>query len=98
MHCVNLIERLGYKYKGENNISRQHNFVKGYPTAYYLSLVEAGNKILEERVYFRDYLIQHPDIALEYVSLKRKLAKRFATDRGEYQQAKQSFVRQIIDG
>ncbi len=96
MHCLYLIERLGYKYKGENNILRQHNFVKGYPTAYCLYLVEAGNKILEDRVYFRDCLIQHPDIALEYVSLKRKLAKRFATDRREYQRAKQSFVQKII--
>jgi len=97
MRCVYFIERLGYKYKGENSILRQHYFVKGYPTAYCLYLVEAGNKILENGVCFRDYLIRHQDVASNYVILKRKIANNFPTDRRKYQQAKQSFVRQVID-
>jgi GrpB-like predicted nucleotidyltransferase (UPF0157 family) len=98
IRCAYIIERFGYEYKGENSVLRQHNFVKGYPTAYCLYLVEAGNEILENGVYFRDFLIQHPDIALDYGLLKRKLARRFATDRREYQQAKHIFVQQVIDG
>jgi len=97
MRCVHLIERLGYKYKGENDELQQHLFVKGQPTAYCLYMVESGNEILNSGVYFRDYLIQHPDVALNYVTLKQKLARRFATDRREYQEAKHSFVQQVIE-
>jgi GrpB-like predicted nucleotidyltransferase (UPF0157 family) len=97
MRCVHLIERIGYKYKGENDSLQQHLFVKGQPTAYYLYMVESGNEILKNGVYFRNFLIQHPDIASNYVTLKQKFAKRFATDRREYQQAKRSFVQQVIE-
>ena len=98
IRCAYLIERLGYEYKGENSVLRQHNFVKGYPTAYCLYLVEAGNKIIENGVYFRDYLIQHQDVALNYAIFKRKLANHFPKDRRKYQQAKQSLVQQVING
>ena len=97
MRCVYLIERLGYKYKGENSVLRQHYFVKGCPTAYCLYLVEAGNEILENGVCFREYLVRHHDVALNYVTLKRNLARHFATDRREYQQAKQAYVQQVIE-
>jgi GrpB-like predicted nucleotidyltransferase (UPF0157 family) len=96
MQCVCLIERLGYEYKGESDALRQHRFVKGQPTAYHLYLVEAGNEILEDGVCFRDYLIQHSDVARAYVDLKRQLARQFATDRRAYQQAKRAFVQQVI--
>jgi GrpB-like predicted nucleotidyltransferase (UPF0157 family) len=60
-------------------------------------MVQIGNEILENGVYFRDYLIQHPEVANNYVSLKRKLARQFVTDRKEYQKAKHSFVKQVIE-
>jgi GrpB-like predicted nucleotidyltransferase (UPF0157 family) len=96
MRCVYHIDRLGYKYKGENGVLRQHYFVKGYPTAYCLYLVEAGNEILENGVYFRDYLIQHSEVANNYVRLKRKLAQQHTSDRRAYQQEKRAFVQEII--
>jgi GrpB-like predicted nucleotidyltransferase (UPF0157 family) len=97
MLCVHRIEGLGYIYKGENDSLQQHSFVKGNPTSYCLYMVQIGNEILENGVYFRDYLIQHPEVANNYVSLKRKLARQFVTDRKEYQKAKHSFVKQVIE-
>jgi len=97
MLCVHRIEGLGYIYKGENDSLQQHYFVKGNPTSYSLYMVQIGNEILENGVYFRDYLIQHPEVANNYVSLKRKLARQFVTDRKEYQKAKHSFVKQVIE-
>jgi GrpB-like predicted nucleotidyltransferase (UPF0157 family) len=97
MLCVHRIEGLGYKYKGENNSLRQHYFVKGIPTSFHLYMVENGNEILENGVYFRDYLKRHPDFANNYIILKRKLAQQFATDRKEYQRTKHSFVQQVIE-
>jgi GrpB-like predicted nucleotidyltransferase (UPF0157 family) len=97
MLCVHRIENFGYKYKGENDTLQQHYFVKGFPTAYHLYMVEKGNSILDNGVYFRDYLKQYSEVANNYVILKRQLARKFATDRIEHQKAKQSFVNQVIE-
>jgi GrpB-like predicted nucleotidyltransferase (UPF0157 family) len=45
-----------------------------------------------ERVLFRDYLIEHPDVAKEYEALKLRLAGDYATDRVGYTNAKTDYV------
>jgi GrpB-like predicted nucleotidyltransferase (UPF0157 family) len=44
---------------------------------------------------FRDYLRAHPDIALEYVALKRRLAAEFPNDREAYSHGKSEFIARI---
>lgn len=46
-----------------------------------------------DELYFRDYLIAHPDIAKDYEALKLSLWKRFEHDRDGYTDAKGAFVR-----
>lgn len=43
-------------------------------------------------LYFRDYLISHPDVAEEYAKLKLKLKERYTYDRDGYTDAKGQFV------
>jgi GrpB-like predicted nucleotidyltransferase (UPF0157 family) len=43
-------------------------------------------------LYFRDYLIDHPDVAKEYVDLKMRLKDKFEHDRDAYTDAKDEFV------
>ncbi len=50
-----------------------------------------------DRLLFRDYLIEHPDVAKEYSELKAKLSERHATDRVAYTKAKMDFVEVITD-
>lgn len=45
-----------------------------------------------DELYFRDYLIDHPDIAKQYEKLKRKLWKEFEYNRDAYTNAKTEFV------
>lgn len=45
--------------------------------------------------YFRDYLIDHPDIAAEYAALKQRLQPKFEHDRDGYTEAKGEFVHRI---
>ena len=45
---------------------------------------------------FRDYLIEHPDVANQYAALKQELASRYPNDREAYTAGKGDFVRQII--
>lgn len=46
-----------------------------------------------DEIYFRDYLIAHPDIAKDYEQLKLRLWKEYEHDRDAYTQAKTEFVK-----
>jgi GrpB-like predicted nucleotidyltransferase (UPF0157 family) len=45
-----------------------------------------------DRLLFRDYLIQHPEVAREYAELKLRLSERHDRDRVAYTKAKSTFV------
>jgi Uncharacterized conserved protein len=45
-----------------------------------------------DRLLFRDYLIEHPDSAKEYETIKVRLAENFPNDRVTYTQAKTEFI------
>ena len=71
------------------------SFSKGYTRdgfadkVYHLHVKYFGNW---DELYFRDYLITHPDIADEYGKLKLNLLKDFEYLRDEYTKAKTEFV------
>ena len=44
-------------------------------------------------LYFRDYLIEHSDVAKEYEELKLKLWKKYEHNRDGYTNAKTEFVK-----
>lgn len=48
-----------------------------------------------DRLFFRDYLIEHPDIAEEYVQLKTGLSKAHPNDRVTYTEAKTDFITKV---
>ena len=45
-----------------------------------------------DRLLFRDYLITHPEVALQYSNLKVKLANDFPNDRVAYTKGKTKFI------
>jgi GrpB-like predicted nucleotidyltransferase (UPF0157 family) len=49
------------------------------------------------RLLFRDYLIEHPDVAQEYGTLKMKLSERHGKDRVAYTKAKTEFVARVTE-
>ena len=44
---------------------------------------------------FRDYLIEHPETAREYETLKRRLAAQHANDRAAYTNSKSGFIAEV---
>ena len=46
-----------------------------------------------DEIYFRDYLIAHPDVAKEYEKLKLRLWKEYEHNRDAYTEAKTEFVK-----
>jgi len=47
------------------------------------------------RLYFRDYLIDFENVAIEYQKLKQKLISQYPEDRYKYSEGKTEFVRRI---
>ncbi len=50
-----------------------------------------------DRLLFRDYLIEHPEVAREYGELKLRLASAHANDRVAYMQAKSDFIIRVTE-
>ena len=87
------LKSAGYICMSENR--GRISFNKGYTEdgfaekVFHLHLRYSGDN---DELYFRDFLIEHPDVAKEYESLKMLLAKRYKYNRDEYTRAKSDFV------
>lgn len=49
-----------------------------------------------DEIVFRDYLIAHPDVARDYVELKKDLSQRYKHHRDNYTDAKGPFIADVI--
>ena len=88
-----ILEDNGYLCMSRGN--RRISFNKGYTEngfaerVFHLHLRYIGD---HDELYFRDYLIENPDIAHEYERLKLRLWKEFEHDRDSYTDSKSDFV------
>lgn len=71
-------------------------FNKGYTEegfaekVYHLHLRYLGDW---DEIYFRDYLINHPEVARAYENLKKELLKKYEHDRDRYTYGKTDFIK-----
>ena len=76
------------------------SFNKGYTEkgfaerVFHLHLRYAGDN---DELYFRDYLMEHADIATEYEKMKLKLWKKYEFDRDTYTNAKTDFIQKYTE-
>jgi GrpB-like predicted nucleotidyltransferase (UPF0157 family) len=98
---ISCLKGIGYEYIPQPDNTPPHMmFVKGYTMqgfqgqAYHIDVRYKGDW---DEIYFRDYLIQHPEIAKEYADLKVELAVIHKNDREAYTEAKTKFVTRITD-
>lgn len=89
------LEADGWLLMSEERDPLSLSFNKGYTPegfgekVYHLHVRHAGDW---DELYFRDFLIAHPDVAAEYGALKLRLWKDFEHDRDGYTEAKKDFV------
>jgi GrpB-like predicted nucleotidyltransferase (UPF0157 family) len=55
-----------------------------------------GSQRWNEQVYFKMYLLEHPNIITEYENLKKGLAVKYFNNRTEYTAAKDSFIKSVL--
>ena len=92
-----VLERLQYCY-APYRTEVMHWLCKPSPAlrTHHLHLVPVGSQLWTEQLAFRDYLLTHRDVALEYAELKRRLADTYRFDREAYTVAKTPFVQRVI--
>jgi len=86
----------GYKLPAPFNAGLEHRRFMCYPSASYRTHHLHLVNVREERdrcLRFRDALRSNPELAAEYVKLKRALAARFREDREGYTRAKSDFIK-----
>ena len=93
-----LIIKRGYICMSQSDDSISFN--KGYTEngfaerVFHLHLRYVGNN---SELYFRDYLIEHPDMAKKYEELKLKLWKKYEYNRDGYTNAKTELVKKYTE-
>lgn len=90
-------QKVGYHCMGEYGISGRRFYFKGTLQQHrvHIHLFAVGHPDIERHIAFRDYLLQHPEVALGYAYIKRALSKQFYQDILRYVQAKDSFIRYV---
>lgn len=97
---IKVLKTLGWRLMSQEDDPVKLSFNKGYTPegfadrVYHLHVRYFGNW---SELYFRDFLIAHPDVAGEYERLKLKLWKLYEHDRDGYTEAKTDFVKRYSD-
>nr|WP_259546633.1 GrpB family protein [Heyndrickxia oleronia] len=96
-HLVENVEKVGYILEKQLNKPAPHMmFMKGYTEngfddkVFHLHIRYKGDW---DELYFRDYLINHKEIAKEYAQLKLSLKEKYEHNRDAYTDAKTEFVK-----
>jgi GrpB-like predicted nucleotidyltransferase (UPF0157 family) len=95
--CFEPLARLGYMY-APYLAEEMHWFCKPHPSrrTHHLHLVPVDSKRYHAELAFCNHLRESPQIAAEYLALKRGLARRFAHDREAYTDSKADFFRRVL--
>ncbi|MBQ4821207.1 GrpB family protein [Aquimarina sp. MMG016] len=99
---VEKMKSIGYDFFKQEGFGQDYMiFAKGFSLdhkkeqQFFIHMTTVDHEDLWDRIYFRDYLRQHPDIAKDYASLKYELAQKFHNHRVNYRIGKGEFVKYI---
>src|SRR5215203_503586 len=95
---VGPLQSVGYEYTPTPGISGRWFFQQGPwgMHTHHLHLVEHEGAVWEEYSVFRDHLRSNPEVAQQYVDLKRRLAAQPGIDRPTYSAAKTPFITGVV--
>ena len=74
-------------------------FIKGYTEKGFKGQVFHAHVRYDgdwDELYFRDYLLTHPETAAEYGRLKMKIKQKYEYHRDAYTDAKTDFIQKIV--
>ena len=87
------IEALGYLIKGENGITGRRYFQKGgNQRSHHVHAFQTNDLHLQRHIAFKEYLIAHPTIALEYSNIKKEAVSKSDNNINIYMTIKNNFI------
>ena len=94
-----LLKPYDYENRGAQGILDRYFFAKGPEDARccYLHIVKPNSDTYYNQVYFKKYLINHPEYLKKYCDLKEELASLYASDRPKYTKGKNDFIKNVIE-
>ena len=101
-----ILESQGYDYfwrptHGDDGPPFYAWFIKREPRTrartHHIHMVESHFSDHWDRLLFRDYLREHPEVARQYVDLKLRLASALAQDRVGYTRGKTEFIAEVTE-
>ena len=93
------LEEEGYEFRGNAGVPGRYFFAKGDPDnrTHYLHVEPYKSPKWESHIYFRDYLLEHPDVVKAYEDLKVELAEKYPEDRKSYTAGKNAFITDVLE-
>ena len=93
------LKQIGYKERVGRLSGKQKVFAKGsdLKVTHHLHIIENGEKDWDEKIKFKNILLNNTLIAKEYSELKINLASKYWNDRSNYTKEKSLFIRKILD-
>lgn len=93
-----ILSKYDYHNRGQQGVPDRYFFAKGPEEArtHYIHFVEPKSNTYYNQVYFKKYLIEHPEYIKKYCDLKQQLALKYADDRPKYTQGKNEFITDVI--
>jgi GrpB-like predicted nucleotidyltransferase (UPF0157 family) len=96
--CISQMKSLGYEALGEFGIPQRRYFRRNNAAGvrtHQIHAFQIGSPAITRHLAFRDFLRAHPEIALQYSDLKRRLADSHPNDIEAYMDGKDAFVKEI---
>ncbi|MEH7611461.1 GrpB family protein [Gottfriedia acidiceleris] len=87
-----VLKTLGYEQLGDQSNQDRRFFIKCDDNcSFHIQVYPEGNAAVERNIAFREYMIAHTDQAMEYIKLKKELAK----NKTEYKRGRKEFLDEI---
>lgn len=101
LECIEPLQTLGYEYYFYTEFPERCVFLDGSVGAgpHHLHMTEFMSDFWIEKLLFRDYLRAHPEVAREYLRLKKEWAAKYGADRDKYEaytEAKTPFIESVL--
>lgn len=93
-----LLKPYNYENRGTQGLLDRYFFAKGSDDArsHYIHFVKPNSNTYYNQLYFKKYLIDHPEYIKKYCDLKQELAKKYSNERPKYTAGKSEFITSVI--
>lgn len=96
---VEKMEEAGYSFRGNAGVEGRYFFAKGPEDnrTHYVHIEPINSPNWETHIFYKKYLLEHPEIVAEYEKLKEELARLYPEDRKKYTSGKNDFIQKILN-